>query len=166
MDVEARLDALERRVRALEDEREIRALIGRYGARADGGDHEGFVDLFSADGAMTLVGGAPGTDRSDDLRWEGRDGLRQFIDEPTMHMAIEGRSLHASGLGLRAHIDGDDAVALSCSLVVVAEADGLRVHGGGFERWTLRRHDGAWRILERRRAAIGADAVPALVTDP
>ena len=41
--------SVEERLRALEDERDIRDLIIRYAQRLDARDHRGYAELFAAD---------------------------------------------------------------------------------------------------------------------
>jgi len=153
----ARLRELSDRVDALEAEREIRELLDRYGWHADHGDHAAWVDLFTADGTLTLLGGAPARPEAGTLRWSGPGELAAFIGSD-LHRAIEGRCMHLPALDLRITLDGDRATAEGCSLVVVHEDGRLVLHGAGFTRWDLRREDGRWRIHERARTAVGAAA--------
>jgi len=151
----ARIEALEARQRALEDELEIRDLLARYGIYADVGDREGFVGLFTADGGMELHGGEHSGTYPPVVEWEGAEALREFIGDPRVHMRIEGRCMHLPTVNLRTRIDGDRAVAETCSLVIVDE-DGRKVlYEAGFTRWRLRREDGHWKIERRIRYGIG-----------
>jgi hypothetical protein len=151
----ARIEQLEARQRVLEDELEIRDLLARYGIHADVGDHEAWVGLFTADGGMELHGGEHSGTYPPVVEWEGQEALREFIDDPRVHMAIEGRCMHIPSVNVRTVIDGDRAIAESCSLVIVVE-DGRKVlYEAGFTRWKLRREDGRWRIERRIRYGIG-----------
>jgi hypothetical protein len=159
--LEQRLTELEARQCALEDDRAIRELLGRYGFYADVGEHDRFVDLFTEDGVIELVGGAPAGVTAALVSWTGRAELREFIGDPEMHMKIEGRCMHLPAMSLRTEIDGDAAVASTCSIVVVKESDGLVLYGAGFTAWSLVKVDGRWLIRKRRRVAIGTPGLSA-----
>ena len=51
-----RLAALERRLRRIEDEREIERMIARYGPLVDAGDAEAVGDLWAQDGTYEVEG--------------------------------------------------------------------------------------------------------------
>jgi len=146
---------LEARLKRLEDEREIAETLNLYGFYADMGDHAAFVDLFTEDATIELLGGTPDGSHGDFEVWTGRDEIWSYIDDPTMHMKIEGRCMHLAALNLRISIDGDLATAHTDSVVLLREADGISVYGAGFTHWTLRRDAGRWRIARRVRTAIG-----------
>jgi hypothetical protein len=147
--------SLEARLQLHEDERAIAEVLALYGFYADVGDHDAFVALFTDDGAIELIGGTPSGEKGDPAVWEGRAAIRHFIDDPDMHMKIEGRCMHLPALNLRTHIEGDTADAESCSLVLLEEAGSTSIYGAGFTRWTLVRTGERWLIKRRRRYAIG-----------
>jgi hypothetical protein len=151
----ARIRALEARQRVLEDELEIRDLLARYGIYADVGDHDAFVGLFTADGGMELHGGEHSGTYPPVVEWEGQDALREFIGDPRVHMRIEGRCMHIPTANMRTVIDGDRAIAETCSLVIVDEGGAKVLYEAGFTRWRLRREDGRWKIERRIRYGIG-----------
>jgi hypothetical protein len=65
---------LQRRIQLLEDEREIRAVLSRYGFNADLGRADAYVDLFTADGVMDLD-----PDLIQPSRLVGSEALRTMI---------------------------------------------------------------------------------------
>jgi hypothetical protein len=155
VNVDARIEALEARMRQLEDELQIRDLLGLYGLYADVGDHDAFVDQFTADGAIEIHGGDHSGTYGAVEEWRGTAALHEFISDPRVHMQIEGRCMHIPTANLRTSIHGDEATAESCSLVIVAE-DGKKVlYEAGFTRWNLRREGDRWRIHRRVRYGIG-----------
>jgi hypothetical protein len=151
------MEELRARVRYLEDDREIRELLARYGFLADQGLDEAFVDLFTDDGEMNLT--APGV-RNEAVQWHGRDALMSFITgsdhkvDPHLTKA-EGRRMHGQGNNLRTFIDGDEAVAESYSLVLTKGEDGKTELEGGANRWTFHRVGGRWKIRRRLRRGMG-----------
>jgi hypothetical protein len=156
-DLKREVELLKTRVRELEDDREIRELLARYGFLADQGLDEEFVGLFTDDGEMELT--APGV-RDKVVGWRGHDGLLSFItgqDHKTdPHLVkAEGRRMHGQGNNLRTYIDGDVAVAESYSLVLTKGEDGKIDLDGGSNRWTLHRVDGRWKIRKRMRRGMG-----------
>lgn len=161
--LEERVAAIESRQAVLEDERAIRELISRYGFYADCGAHDSFVDLFTNDGVIELVGGAPAGVTEPVVRWSGRMQLRQFIGALEMHMKIQGRCQHLPSLDLRTEIMGDSAFAHSSSLVLLEEAETVSVYGAGFTTWSLVKIDGRWLIRHRRRVAIGTPNLADLI---
>jgi SnoaL-like domain len=146
---------LEARMRRLEAERDITNTLHLYGFHADSGDHAAFVDLFTEDATIELIGGTPdGTHGALEV-WNGHDAIRAYIDDPTMHMKIEGRCMHLAALNLRIEVDEDRADADSDSVVLLHENDGISIYGAGFTRWTLRYENDRWLIARRVRVAIG-----------
>ena len=148
---------LEQRIRTLEDRDEITTVIHLYGRHADTGDHDAFVELFTEDAVIRLIGGTPSGAYGETVEWVGHEQIRAYIDDPSMHMKIEGRCMHLPALNLTIEIDGNTATADSCSLVLLRENDETSIYGAGFTRWRLARspYDGRWRISERVRTAIG-----------
>jgi hypothetical protein len=153
----ARVGALENRVRELEDERAIRELLARYGYHADACRDEAYLALFTEDGAYDISMGAFHSAYPEIVRFEGKDRLREFIKDPEAHARPDyyGKSLHVQGNNLVVHLDGDHAVANSYSIVLRLGERGTYLHAAGTNQWTLERHDGQWRIKERRRREMG-----------
>jgi hypothetical protein len=151
------LAALTARIQELEDDKAIREVIADYGFYADSGQHDAWVDTFTDDGSIELVGGEATGVYPPLARWAGTAQLRSFIDDPQVHMTIEGRCMHLTTGNLRTYINGDHAVAETYYVVLVRDADKIVVANGGFTRLRLRRVDGHWRIENRLRHLIGTD---------
>ncbi len=64
-------NALEARLRQLEDLEAIRQLLVDYARCLDGGDHAGYADLFTEDGELTARLGQA----------KGRDAIRALLDD-------------------------------------------------------------------------------------
>lgn len=152
------LDALHRldaRLRALEDERALRDLVSRYAFYADSGQHEEWVQLFTEDGAVELVGPEATGTYGDHVRFSGHDALRRFIDDPQVHMALEGRCMHLTSGNIRVQVEDDVGIVDAYYSVLLREGDQIVVANGGFTRLTCRRTGSGWRIAHRLRYAMG-----------
>lgn len=158
-----RAAALEARVLALEDDRAIREVIADYAFYADSGQHDAWVGTFTDDGAIELIGGEGTGTYPEVASWTGTAELDQFINDPLVHMSIEGRCMHLTTGNLRTDVDGDDAVAETYYVVLVRDGNRIVVTNGGFTRLQLRRVEGRWRIRRRLRHQIGSD--PSLLRD-
>jgi len=156
-ETERRLEELSARLRVLEDEKAIREVIADYAFFADSGQHAEWVSNFTDDGTIELVGREATGTYPDVATWVGHEQLQEFIDDPRVHMVIEGRCMHVTTANLRTQVDGDDAVAEAYYVVLVKEADRIVVANAGFTRILLRRVDGDWRIAKRLRHQIGTD---------
>lgn len=148
----ARVEELRRRLQALEDEREIRAVLSRYGFNADLGRAEAWVGLFTPDGVLDLD---PSIISPSQL--SGSTELRTMITTPP-HKDIEGHCQHQmQGLPMIVYVDDDEAVAEGDSMTVVRDPDGsMRILMASYNRWTLVRTGEGWRIRECVRRPIGS----------
>lgn len=150
------LKDIKNRLAQLEDERDIRALIARYGHYADLGHEDAWVDQFTEDGVYDIVTVMrKGAGYAGNVRFEGRKELYEHIRDPAAHKQFEGRSLHLQDINAVINVNGDDAVAESYSMTILEEADQTIVRSAGMNRWTLKRVDGRWKIAEKRRRPPG-----------
>lgn len=151
-----KLHEIKARLQRLEDERDLRALIARYGHYADLGYEDAYVDQFTDDGIYDIVTVMrKGAGYVGNVRFEGREALYAHIRDPAAHKQFEGRSLHFQDINCVIHVDGDAATAESYSMTVLEEADQTIVRSAGMNRWRFRRVDGRWRIAEKRRRPPG-----------
>jgi hypothetical protein len=163
-ELESRIAKLEARVQELEDEREIRELLSRYGFNADCRRDDKYVDLYTDDGVVDLGEGGAGRGRP--FRWEGKEAIRQFIADPEGHHRedVYGRSMHLQGNNVVTHIQGDEALVNSYSIALTASPD-LRMLTAGNNLWRLKKIDGKWLFQERRRRVLGSEDYIANVDD-
>ncbi len=160
--LEARLAALEARVKELEDDRAIRDLLARYGFTADNCQDEAFVQLYTEDGRIKVAANANarknfGVDEW--IEYQDHEGIRAFITHPKGHHSptLYGKSMHLQGNNLVTDISGDEAVVSGYQVAIAVDDAGTRVLSAGNNEWHLRRVDGEWRIKERRGAYLGDD---------
>jgi hypothetical protein len=171
-EIDQRVASMETRLQELEDDREIRELLARYGYNADLGRSDAYVRLFAEDGALDVandrtwmqgldaveMGGAGEDLEPDDVvvRHQGHEALRRFIDDATNHKVIEGRSLHLMDQNLVTRIQGDAATAESYNMTLVRKGSQIVLFNASINRWTLARIEGRWRIRECLRRRPGA----------
>lgn len=139
-------EALERRLQALEDRAEIAELIARYGPAADAGDAEAVAALWASEGTYQF----------DDTVLDA-DGIRSLVSIPT-HVEYMRRGCAHILSAPRIEIEGDTAVAVTHSVVMLREGErwvGERVSAN---RWELRRTVAGWRVLRRRNRLLDGDA--------
>jgi len=133
----------EQRLRALEDEREIRDLIIRYAQRLDARDHAGYAGLFAVEG-----------------RWSGRmgdatgpDAIEAMLVEnfgPTPENFINTQNFHLMS-NILIEVDGDTATAESRLIYFARTAEatpGPMLAGRYYDE--LVREGGKWRFAYRR----------------
>jgi uncharacterized protein (TIGR02246 family) len=143
-DLARRVEALARRVAALEDELAIHRLIVRYGLAVDVGDAEAAAAVFTEDGVYDIDG---------PLLMRGRAEVEAMVRGPR-HQAMLPRCAHQIGPAV-VELDGDRAVATGYSRVYVRRDDGIGIYRVSFNRWELERRDGAWLIARRTTRLLG-----------
>ncbi|MEU1305399.1 MULTISPECIES: nuclear transport factor 2 family protein [Streptomyces] len=155
--MEDRLAVLEARLRELEDDREIRELLARYGYYADAPLDEEYFGLFTEDCVMDVSSGR-GEDPYEIVRWEGLAQMRRFLSERTAQHdnGFYGRSFHVQGNNLVVKVIGDDAVANGYSFIFHQDGPALKLLSASLNEWAFRREDGRWKIQMRKRRMAGA----------
>ena len=142
-DLELRLERLEQRVRALEDELAIHRLIVRYGLAVDIGDPERTAAVFAEDGVYDA-----------DVRlMRGRGEVADMV-RSQRHQDMVGRCAHQIGPAV-VRLDGERALALGYSRVYLKGDDGIGVYRVSYNRWQLERRGGAWQIVHRLTRLLG-----------
>ncbi len=139
MSVEERLDALERRLRAAEDQLEIIRLLNSYGPLVDSGESQPAAHLW-VEGGVYDMGGIRRAKAYDDIASVyDSQGHRDLIDTGVSHLTATPRiTLH-----------GDAAEAVAYSFVVLREGERWFVWRASANHWTLTRTPQGWRIAER-----------------
>ncbi|MEV0184271.1 nuclear transport factor 2 family protein [Streptomyces sp. NPDC050625] len=155
--MEDRLAVLEARLRELEDDREIRELLARYGYYADAPLDEEYFGLFTEDCVMDVSAGR-GEDPYEIVRWEGLAQMRRFLSERTAQHdnGFYGRSFHVQGNNLAVKVTGDDAVANGYSFIFHQDGPTLKLLSASLNEWAFRREQGRWKIQMRKRRMAGA----------
>ena len=142
-DVLGRLDRLERRVQALEDELAIIRLVASYGPLVDAGDADAVAALWAEDGTYDVEG------------WQmtSRDDVRAMVGSDGHQGLIEGGCSHFLG---PAHVTlhGDEAVAVCESVLVRHREGGFSVRRAGANHFVLTRGPEGWLIQARTTRAL------------
>jgi hypothetical protein len=146
-DLEERMDALEARTRAAEDELAIIRLVASYGPLVDCGSVELGPALFAADGIYDLSYG----------RTTGPAEFTQMLRGPIHQQILAQGIAHVMGLPW-VRVNGDEAVAINCTQLYLRDGDGYTIFRVAQNTWKLSRtQDGGWEIRERINRLIGPD---------
>lgn len=138
MGVNNRLEAIEKRLQAAEDQLEILRLLNSYGPLVDSGSGQEASELWVEDGHYD-VGGGP--------RFTPAQLVPMYKDHGHMGLVNTGSS-HLTATP-RITVDGDAATAVAYSFVVLREDDRWFLFRAAINHWTLVRTDSGWRIVER-----------------
>ncbi|MEV0698751.1 nuclear transport factor 2 family protein [Saccharopolyspora sp. NPDC050389] len=152
-DLAERFAALEARLRQLEDQQEIARLIAGYGPLVDSGSAEAVADRWEPDGVYDV----------DEWSMSGRAEIVAMVTSAKHQGWIEGGCAHFLG---PAHVtvEGDEAVAVGHSLMVVHSDGKFVVRRATANRWQLRRGPGGWRVTRRTsRVLDGREESPRLL---
>lgn len=146
--LEARLHELEERHRVVEDTLAITTLIASYGPLVDSGAADEVAALWSEDGIYDV----------DELTMTGRKQIAAMVHSSNHQRWIHGGCAHFLG-PVRVEVDGDSAIAICHSLMVVNL-------GGEFEKspefvvrratanhFALRRTETGW-VTTRRTSRV------------
>lgn len=155
MTSEERIAGLEKRMKHLEDRLAIYDLVASYGPAVDAGDAPTTAALWIEDGVYDVDTGT----------YEGHDGIVAMVDSRPHQRLIARGCAHVTSPP-RIELDGDAAVAVSQSQLVLRRED-----GSGFDvvratahRWELVRMHEGWRVHRRTsRLLDGSDAARALL---
>lgn len=142
MSIEERLEALEKRCRAAEDQLEILNLLNAYGPLVDSGMAHDAPKLWADDGGYNYGLPQGGTARLE------KDRLHTMY-ESEGHMGLVNTGVAHLTATPRIKVDGDKASAVGYSFVILREGDRWFVWRGAVNEWSLVRTAQGWRIEER-----------------
>lgn len=144
MTSDERIARLEARLEILEDRLAITDLIAAYGPLVDAGDAAATAGLWTEDGAYDVDTGV----------YEGRQGIADMVLS-SEHQGLLGRGCGHLTTAPSIALDGDTAVAVCLSQLVVRRDDGraFSVARVTAHRWELVRSADGWRV-ERRTSRL------------
>lgn len=143
-----RIEALERRLQAVEDRLSIYNLISAYGPAVDSCSIENNAELWAED-SVYEVGGLG--------EYVGHPGLREMIEGPFHQEVTSGGSGHVLSLP-HVHLAGDRAVATNYAKLFEHRDGAFTLRRLVVSRWELERRDGVWKI--KRRTNLLLDGSP------
>jgi SnoaL-like domain len=133
-----RIAELERRLQRIEDERAIERLIASYGPLVDAGEADAAAQLWATNGTYDVEG----------WTMRSRDDVAVMVRSDA-HQGLIGRGCcHFLGPAV-VTVDGDGAVAVCESIVLVHRGEGFSVWRAGANHFRLKRVDGRWQIVAR-----------------
>lgn len=144
-----RIEQLERRIKTLEDEREIARVIAEYGPLVDAGDAVAAAALWTAQGSYD----------TGDWAMSSRAEVDAMLRSDAHHGLVERGCCHFFGPPA-VTVSGDDAVALCQSMLLVRrDSGGYAVSRAGVHLLSLHREQGRWLIVSRTARQL--DGTPA-----
>lgn len=143
----ARLDALEARVRLLEDQVAIYQVMMGYGPAVDAGESRLAASRWTEDGEYDAQVGA----------WHSREAIAGMVEGPMHQEIIAGGSAHVTAMPYVV-IDGDRAVATAYAQLCRAADGDFRVWRVTATRWELVRTVDGWRVERRVNRLLDGDA--------
>ena len=148
MDIEARLAAMEARLRKAEDHLEILNLLNTYGPLVDSATAEPAGKLWVEGGgySFTLPEGG-------DKRLTAPDEIAGMYSWPGHLDLVNTGCAHLTATP-KISVTGDDAQAVGYSVVILREGERWFLWRAAVNHWTLRRTDDGWRIVERYNRAL------------
>lgn len=152
MDHGERLEALEQRLRAAEDQLEILQLLNSYGPLVDSGSSEAASKLWVEGGGYSFSGGISGG-----TRLESPEQLIQMYESDAHMNLVKTGVSHFTGTP-RIVMNGDEAEAIGYSFVILREGERWYLWRAAINKWLLKRTAQGWRIAERiNRTLNGTD---------
>lgn len=149
---EETIAALEARLQVLEDERDVSRLIASYGPLVDAGSVD-VADLWVDEGVYDV----------DEVYLAGRSEIAAMASSEPHRSWVDGGCAHVVGPP-HVTVEGDRAVAVCHSLMVVRSGDGFAVRRATANHWALRRTTDGWRVTTRTsRLLDGRTESPALL---
>ncbi len=149
------LAALEKRLQRLEDERDIARLMAAYGPLVDGGAADEVAALWEPDGVYDV----------DEVYLAGREQIAAMVRSGAHQSWIKDGCAHVVGPP-HVTVDGDDAVAVCHSLMVVQVDSKYVVRRATANHWQLRRGENGWHVTTRtNRILDGREESPELLVN-
>lgn len=137
--VDERLDTLEHTVRQQGDVLAIYQVISRYGPTVDSVSPSGIASIWEEDGVYDSGGYPP---------MRGTQAIREMLGAPTHQALIARGCAHVMALP-HVTVNGDRAVAIGYSQLLVLTDDAWVSERVSANRWELVRGTAGWRVTNR-----------------
>lgn len=147
---QARLNALEERLRRVEDELEVTRIVLAYGPSVDSGSAAAAAGLWESGGSYEFEAGAPAL--------HGRDGVAAMVRSDGHRAHLERGCAHVL-TAPHVRIAGDRAVAVCYSLMhhYVPQRGIFQVSRVSANRWDLTRTEEGWQVSSRTNRLLNGD---------
>jgi hypothetical protein len=142
-EINDRVAALEARLQRVEDELEITQMLAAYGPLVDAGEPDPVAALWAEDGSYSVEG----------WTMQSRDDVRAMVSSDAHQGLISSGSCHFLGPA-RVRVDGDRAVAVCPSILVVHHEGRYHAYRAGANHFRLNRGVAGWEIAERTTLAL------------
>lgn len=145
-----RIADLERRLRAVEDERDIARLLASYGPLVDAGAADAAAELWTDDGVYDVG----------DWRMSGRLEIAAMVRSQAHQGLVARGCVHFFGPPVIT-VDGETALAVcESTLAVQRDSGGYAILRAGVHVLRLRRTDDGWKIHTRTARQFDGSAGP------
>jgi ketosteroid isomerase-like protein len=138
-----RLNALEERIRLLEDQAEIHRLVNSWGPAVDTGNADAAASLFAKDAIL----------ESDMSYLIGPAAVAVMVRADGHQSLIRGGSAHIPAFPI-VNIEGDSATATGYSRVYRHTDEGYEIWRVSANHWEFRREPEGWRVTKRTNHVI------------
>ncbi len=155
---DSRFEALENRVRALEDVIALYQTLSAYGPAIDSKEFDAAASLWETDGLYDLGGGFPELDGGRGVHYlEGREAIKGMFNHESTKRFFEQGCAHIMSLPL-IKVEGDRAVAIGYHTNYMNDESGARLARLTASRVEWRRQeDGTWKVTNRKHRLIHGD---------
>jgi hypothetical protein len=151
-ELEARLAAVEARLRAVEDHEALRQLVATYGPAVDSGHAEIAASLWSDDGVFDVVPW---------FELVGHEQIAGMVSGPGHQSVIESGCGHVL-TAPRLTVDGDEAQGWNYAFHIRWDGDAERfwIARLSANEWHFRRGTEGWRVVRRTNVNLDGDERP------
>lgn len=144
--IEHRLEALENRLRAVEDQMEIYQLIAAYGPAVDSLSGAAAAALWQPEGSY----------QAGEFAFSGKAAIEALVDmEPHRSYVADGCA-HVLSLP-HLTITGDTAVARNYSRIYRHDGTYWRIERASANRWELARGPDGWQVVRRTNRLLNGE---------
>lgn len=148
MSLDARIEALEKRILLLEDRAQIFQLIASYGPAVDSLDGEALAQLWTDDARYD----------TDGYIFDGNAAIADLVNLPQHQAFVAEGSAHVMSVPA-IQITGDTATATNYSRVYLVDGEQHKVIRTSANKWWFKRQENGWKICDRtNRRLTGDDA--------
>jgi uncharacterized protein (TIGR02246 family) len=148
------MSSVEDRLQRLEDAAAIATVVAAYGPAVDSGSAAAVASLFADDGIYD-VSPTP---------LVGADAVEQMVQGKRHQGLIERGCAHLQGIP-HVTVDGDKAVAVNHSVVLLNSPDGFDIWRVAANRWEFSRTSEGWKVVRRVNRLLDGDATAAALLE-